>query len=384
MKHLSEHYEYLLLGKITDTLTPEEEKEVAQLLIENSVLQERYEELIGQLPAEQVKTSFKHLNNKGYWRDLTTELGERKNTSRSSNITFFRKMAAASVVCIIAVSGWLIYRQVQNNSRVKESIVSSTKKPGVYLQLANGKTIDLSSETGKIEERGAQLENKDKSLSYTITGKEVEGINRIIVPVGMDYKISLNDGTQVWLNAATQLEFPFSFAGNTREITIRGEAYVQVAKNAAKPFIVHLPGSTVQVLGTEFNVNTYDSGMVKVALVEGSVNMQSASGSLELTPGKEGVFSNGKNIQQRTFDARYVLSWRKGLYYFDEATLNEISKVVPRWFGIRTVIDNPSLNIKKFVGVLDRNQPISVFQDDLKVISGIDSWIDKDSTLHFK
>ncbi len=71
-----------------------------------------------------------------------------------------------------------------------------------------------------------------------------------------------------------KLEFPFSFTEGSREITIFGEAYIKVAKNPSKPFIVHLPGSTVQVLGTEFNVNTYDSGIVKVSLVEGMVNFK--------------------------------------------------------------------------------------------------------------
>jgi len=188
----------------------------------------------------------------------------------------------------------------------------------------------------------------------------------------------------IWLNSATKLEFPLAFPGDTREITISGEAYLKVAKNAAKPFIVHLPHSTVQVLGTEFNVNTYDSGLVKVALVEGSVNMQAPTGTSKLAPGKQAVYRFGQPISQETFDARTVLSWQKGLFYFNDASLQEISKVLPRWYGIQVTIDDPSILSRTFSGIIDRNKPIEVFMEDLKMISRINAYRDKQNVLHFK
>jgi hypothetical protein len=79
-----------------------------------------------------------------------------------------------------------------------------------------------------------------------------------------------------------------------------------------------------------------------------------------------------------------VLSWREGLYYFKDATLSEISKVVPRWFGITAVIDDPAIRGRHFAGALDRHQSIQVFLDNLKAIARIDACFDKDSVLHFK
>ncbi len=79
-----------------------------------------------------------------------------------------------------------------------------------------------------------------------------------------------------------------------------------------------------------------------------------------------------------------VLSWREGIFYFNGTTLSEINKVLPRWFGISTVIDDNSISSREFVGAVDRHQPIQVFLDNLKAIARIDSYFDKDGVLHFK
>src|SRR5690606_32808342 len=104
-------------------------------------------------------------------------------------------------------------------------------------------------------------------------------VNTLTVPAGLDYKVHLPDGSEIWMNSTSQLQFPSEFSAATREISIKGEAYLNVAPNKEKPFIVHLPKSTVRVLGTEFNVNTYGLNTETVALVKGSVQLN--------TPGSE-------------------------------------------------------------------------------------------------
>ena len=86
---------------------------------------------------------------------------------------------------------------------------------------------------------------------------EHSGINRLITPNGGQYRVQLADGTQVWLNAASTLQYPASFNGSDRTVTLTGEAYFEVAQDASKPFFVKVNGMTVQVLGTHFNVNAY-------------------------------------------------------------------------------------------------------------------------------
>ncbi len=89
------------------------------------------------------------------------------------------------------------------------------------------------------------------------------------------------------------------------------------------------------------------------------------------------------NISQDRFEAKKVLSWQKGLFYFNDASLREMEPVLKRWYNVRVQIDNPVLLKKRFAGVLDRNQPLDVFLNDLKGMSRISSFIDKDSVLHF-
>jgi ferric-dicitrate binding protein FerR (iron transport regulator) len=277
------------------------------------------------------------------------------------HIALLKKMAFVVVVAGICITAYLCYSK-------KEDSINTIK-----LQLANGHVIDLN----KVRDIHTQLNN---TLSHK---RDSTGMNSLTTPIGMDYKIRLNDGTEVWLNALTQLDFPFAFTGNTREITINGEAYLKIAKDESKPFIVHLPHNDVRVLGTTFNVNSYDSGIVKVSLVEGALNVQQGEKTISVKPGME-IISDGK-ITLHNFDERQVLGWRKGMYYFYDADLKEISKVLPRWFGITVVIDNPTIINKKFVGVVDKNQPIEVFIDNLRTVADIDCFYDKpQNTLHFK
>lgn len=363
MKQDDDKIDYLLAGKIAGTLNSAELVEIDILIAEDNTVHERWIALNNALPANGVSEI--------EWADLSTILQKSK-----TNIHFIKKLAAAAVVTGICVTTCLYF--LPNKKTV--SIAKNT----IQLTLSNGQVIDLSKEKGDVAAGDAQLNNTQHTLTYTVTGKEKTGINSLTVPIGKDYKITLEDGTEVWLNSASDLSFPFSFTGNTREISINGEAYLKIAKDEKKPFIVHLPHNNVQVLGTEFNVNSYDSGVVKVALVQGAVNVINGTKTVSVQPGMEAV-SNANGINMEQFDKTRVLGWKKGIYYFYAADLKEISKVLPRWFGINVSIDNPTVMNKKFAGGVDRNQPISVFIDNLKMVTDIDCYFDeKNNTLHFK
>lgn len=389
MNNLTAHQEYLLLGKVSNTLNEQELKEWEQLVQELPEVAATYDRFIQNLPPDKVANHFSYVDEPGYWDNLTESFKNKPAAApvaptKVRALPFFRRrgVAAAVIIGVIAAGSIFLWNQFRQPAKTD---LAANGKPNIELRLADGSVINLCQQQGSIQTNAAQLNNNNKTLTYSAgTNAAATAINTLTVPVGLDYKISLADGTEVWMNSATELKFPLAFPGSTREITINGEAYLKVAKDAKKPFLVHLPNTTVRVLGTEFNVNSYDSGIVKVALVEGSVNMTAPSGETKLTPGREAIYRAGQPIRQEAFDARSVLGWQKGLFYFDEATLQEIARVVPRWFGIQVVIDDPAIKNKKFVGVLDRNQPISVFQGDLKLIAGINSYVDKNHVLHFK
>jgi transmembrane sensor len=362
MKQDDDKIDYLLAGKIAGTLDNTELIEIDVLIAEDNTIHERWNALNDALPITGI--------SEPAWADLTIILQKPK-----TNILVLKKLAAAAVLTGICAGTYLFF-----TPKKQQQIASST----VQLTLANGEVIDLGTQKGDVKAGDAQLNNTQHTLTYTVKGVTEKGINSLTVPIGKDYKITLDDGTEVWLNSASQLSFPFSFNGDTREISINGEAYLKIAKDEKKPFIVHLPNSKVQVLGTEFNVNSYDSGVVKVALVQGAVNLINGTKTVALQPGMEAI-SHANDISMQEFDKNRVLGWKKGIYYFYDADLKEISKVLPRWFGINVSIDNPSVMNKKFAGGVDRNQPIDVFIDNLKMVTSIDCYFDKENnTLHFK
>lgn len=388
MIRLTEEQEYLLLGKIGGVLSPEEERQWEELVQANPHAQVAYANLIHELPPGEMEDGFRRIKQDGAWIDITARY-EQQVPARSRLVTMYTRAAVACVLLVLAAGTWLYY---QSRRPLSDNLAAGTeshsRKPGIRLTLPGGKDIDLSGEKTSVQTRVATLTSRNGALSWSIgskiSGSQLTGQNRLTVPIGMDYKVSLDDGSEIWLNSSTTLDFPFAFSGTSREVSINGEAYLKIAKDRSRPFIVHLPGSSVEVLGTEFNVNTYDSGIVKVALVTGAVDLRSAGESSRITPGQEAVYSTGQPIRQGPFDPGIVLGWREGLFYFNGATLSEINKVVPRWFGITTAIDDPDIQHRQFVGAVDRHQPIQVFLDNLKAIAHIDSYFDKDSVLHFK
>lgn len=375
-----------MFGKITGTLDAKE-LEQWKLLQEQPEVVDSFQDILRQLPADAIQDSFNTLKQPGFWKETPALLNVLSETPSIHQLPV-RKISAgvrwaAAAILIVVASGILMWRHTNQGSQ--QSIAFAKTNQKVQLKMQDGQVIDLSDEAGTINTGLAQLKNVDNSLAYSVGAdtREANGLNTLIVPPGLDYKILLNDGSEVWLNAATQLEFPLVFKGNTREIKLNGEAYIKVASKANSPFIVHLPNSSIQVLGTTFNVNTYDSTIARVSLVEGAVNLQTPTELFKLAPGKEAIYKSGASIVAEAFNERKTLSWRKGLLYFEEAGLEEIGKVMERWYGIDIKVEAPSLLNRKFTGVLNKNQPISVFLEDLKIIAKINSSIDRNGVLHF-
>lgn len=228
----------------------------------------------------------------------------------------------------------------------------------IQLQLANGQVINLS--------------NNNKIATVMKTHKAEYATLKI--PAGKDYTMNLSDGTEIQLNAATTMRFPLAFTGNKREVFINGEAYLKVAKEADKPFIVHLPNSTILVLGTEFNVNSYD--VEKVALVKGAIKVN----NVLLKPGQELI---GSVIN--TFDEAEVLSWRQGKFVFCNTKLEDVCRIIPRIYGISVELDDKETGRKRFSGVIDKNKPIENVLKALKATNGIDYYSDNDNgTFHIR
>ncbi|PUZ24611.1 FecR family protein [Chitinophaga costaii] len=252
----------------------------------------------------------------------------------------------------------------------------------IRLTLANGETVDLSNSGPQVQVNNVTVHNQQHTLSFSDVPPSAQWAT-LVVPVGKDYKVNLADGSEVWLNSATSIRFPLQFTGNTREVTINGEAYVKVAPHADKPFILHLPHSTVHVLGTEFNVNTYDSGQTRLALVKGAVNVALPRQTVSVKPGFQLVASPAAAAAQEPFDPKVILGWREGIYIYQNASLQELGRILNRWFGVDVVLDNEEVTSMRFNGVIHRDDKIEEYLSNLEYTNGPAYYI-KDKVVHFK
>ncbi len=291
------------------------------------------------------------------WRKLSAAL-QRKRMMR--RIYYISSTAAAVAIFVCSL---LYFRSDENEVATElvyhvEQSAKERKQEGVILSLADGSRINLSS---AVELSNSTLKNdaENKKLTYELITESQDTLewNTLEVPHGMDYKLVLSDGSNVWLNANSRLVYPKVFGG-LREVKLEGEAYFDVASNKKRPFIVRSNHVTVKVLGTEFNINSYNPESVQTVLVNGKVEIENAKGDkVELKPG-EMAETVGSQIQLSQVNIQKFIAWKKGEFYFENAPLEDIMQELSDWYDVQIVFTAPSLKMLKFSGVLKRDDSI--------------------------
>jgi hypothetical protein len=277
-------------------------------------------------------------------------------------IRFWQYAVAASV---IIVAGIFIYKYRDSNNEKKNNVVatnSSDIQPGsdkAILKMGNGKMIVLDNakpDTSVNEQikifgqKGEVVYNNDGAI------KELE-YHELTIPRKGKYKLSLPDGTTVWLNSESSIKFPTAFVGKERKIFVTGEAFFEVAKNKEKPFIAIAGDISVEALGTQFNVNTYKNEPVGSAtLVQGSVLVSSGKNENILKPGQQAqITTNGFKVVET--DATNAIAWKNDQFKFTNTPIDVIMRQIERWYDAETVWqDKVDFH---FNGTIDRSVPVS-------------------------
>ncbi len=380
MTYNKTYIQELIIDKIAGAISEEDNHILQQAIHENPDVEKLWDEMRDVLTSDKAQSFFDNIDENKAWDKVEPEIEQVRHINyKKSLITRWMSVAALLCISLSAIYYW------QTKPVINPVAVKEIKKPAIELQMANGEHIDLS-DTAKstINTSFAHIKKGNNGLSYKVDDEKAQNWSTLVVPAELDYHIALSDGTQVWLNSASTLRFPFSFTGATREVYITGEAFFKVAKNAAHPFIVHTNQTNIQVLGTEFNVNTYQSDITTTSLVEGSV---SASGrhneKLLLKPGYQSVYTPVTGFLKHPFDAGTELAWMHGQYYFHNQKLSDISEVLQRWFNLKVVFDDNVKAGEPFSGVIEKNKPVQVFIQNLKSSAGVDAII-KDGVLHIK
>jgi len=310
------------------------------------------------------------------WAQLEQEQGEdwlRELKDRTlkrtdgSVIGRFRKsypfyFTAAAALLIAGLFGYFQLKSpiIEEKAISLSSIQAGTNK--AKLVLSDGKEIDLRSDKDGII-LDDQLTYADGTPLLAIDDDKVHGINATIhVPKGGKYKVTLSDGSKVWLNAQSKLVYPLLFDKRHRTVILEGEAYFEVAtvreENQRIPFEVVCRDQKILVTGTAFNVSAYaDDTQTITTLVEGSVSIESARQKVHLTPNQQAISSAG-NIIKKEVDVQSFIAWKNNKFLFYETELRDLMKSISRWYAIEVSYQDQVLPTY-FYGEIDRDKNLA-------------------------
>jgi ferric-dicitrate binding protein FerR (iron transport regulator) len=296
------------------------------------------------------------------------------------------KYAAAAIIILLGAAA--IYKlAIFNQSTPKSTAVNIVKPANVtdiaaggnkaILTLADGSTIVLdSAQNGNLVSQGnTRIIKQDGKLAYNSLENSTAFLyNTIATPRGGEYQLVLADGTKVWLNAASSLHFPTTFSGNERIVQLTGEAYFEVAKNAAKPFKVEMNnGMAIEVLGTHFNVMGYDDELsIKTTLVEGKVKVMQGTNSIMLMPNQQAKLTKAGNtiLVDKNADINKAIAWKNGIFDFDDDGITDIMRQISRWYDVDIDYSLPVLQ-PHFTGSIRREVNVLQVLHMLELAGGV-------------
>lgn len=321
-KYLTEELTDKELGKLLDLLQDKNNIKIFKSIVKDDFL---------------LKVDGKKFDYKDSLSKIQGELNINSNNPKV--IPLYRKLLKyASIVLVFLALGGAWYF---NNRNVE---VTPTILNNVEIVLSDGSQYIIDSEdvvTNVVDNENNILGHINKgALSYKNSAKSELAYNTLKVPYGRKFQLVLSDGTKVDVNSGTSLKYPVTFIeGEKREVfLITGEAYFDVTKNEASPFVVNADGVGVTVLGTQFNVASYaEDSSTEVTLEEGSVVVynDAETSKLKLVPNERSVWSKTNHVLSKSeVNTGLYTSWRKGKLIFSKNTFKEIAKILERHFGV--------------------------------------------------
>ncbi|MBS2210443.1 DUF4974 domain-containing protein [Carboxylicivirga mesophila] len=310
--------------------------------------------------------------------------------NRNSSIYMQPLLRVASIIVLLISIGGVLY--FLNTMREQpQQLTESSIQPGTSnaVLVVDNHSIALSDTVNTV------LEDKSELIASISNGQinynnEVSSLLEMTVkvPIKSEYQFVLSDGTKVWMNAGSTVTFAHPFKGNTRSIKAEGEVYLEVAKDATRPFVVELPNSnSIEVLGTQFNVKAYpDEHLHKTVLVEGSVLWKSNNGTERLMePGQLLTMNSSDNwIEVKNVDVNQYIAWKEGLFVYEGERLEDIMRSLARWYGVTVTYQDEvikdlhfSVDVKRYEHLNDILKMLEVTEKIYFTINGSEIIVNK-------
>lgn len=352
-----EKKEEILLQYLLEELSPEAGKTVENWIEENAE---------NRCYFEQFRKTHIHFRQtiqceaiRGNYQNIHYRIFRRRTIRRWSRI-------AAIVILFLGVASG-IYIMDRGPQPEILPVTANLIPPGsskAILHLSSGETVNLGNrEETILEQDGSAIAVRASGqLNYvTSPHKEKDSyLNRLEVPRGGEFRLTLADGTEVWLNAESELQYPVSFSGPERIVKLSGEAYFKVTKDTGHPFIVQTGELQVKVYGTQFNINTHHKGKIETVLVDGKVSLLSQKKGTLLKPNQKGEFlpATGQ-IAVTDVDVLPYIAWKEGNFMFHNETLENIMEKLGRWYDIDVFYAHPEVRNIRLSGILERYNEVN-------------------------
>ena len=281
---------------------------------------------------------------------------------------------AASMVLIVGFAwGWL-QQGADREQLLTETICPGNKK--AVLSLADGSvwylgdtvmTILTAREDIRVDSNGLSLHTHNQTA-----GNNDEVCHLLTIPRGGEFAMTLPDGSRVWLNSESELRFPLHFAANERKVALTGEAYFEIEKDSAHPFIVETNNSEIEVLGTDFNVRSYrNEKRVVTTLVEGSVCVKNTNNRILLKPGEQSILDETGRLWKQQVEVYPYVAWKEGRFVFRKQRLEDIMATVSRWYNIQVQFEDEEVKDITFSGGMMRYEGFEVFVKMIEAIGSV-------------
>jgi|GEM_PF-551946 len=301
------------------------------------------------------------------WLSVSQRIAEKRTITLRQKSRWMLAAVASVVFAIIGVGFWSYFSSAPAAANLEEVAMSSD----IVLELWSGERHNLlDTAQGTTLIRKASAGFRALSAEKQQPQQQPEAFSTISVPATRDYYLVLPDGSEVWLNSSSILQIPASFQTSSREVFLTGEAYFKVANQAALPFTVHTDNLDIRVLGTEFNVNTFDRTQTVTSLFSGAIEARVNDNRMRLSPGFEAVATT-EGLLSRAFDPTTTATWRVGIYHFENEPLKRLLPVLERWYGKRIRMADPALAAMKLSGAIHKSDSVTAFLENLKATANV-------------
>jgi len=302
-----------------------------------------------------------------------------KTQFRIKKIRLWPQIAiAAAVITIIFGAGLFYFYNQPGKTEQATAYVNDIApgKQGATLTLANGQKILINeAAAGNIASQSGVKISKtaDGKIIYEISERRSGKLeyNTLSTTRGEQTQLRLPDGSVVFLNAASSLKYPTSFANlDKRSVSLTGEGYFEITRDKAHPFVVESKGQKVEVLGTHFNINAYqDEPVIKTTLLEGRVRVIGQQTEKILVPGFEAV-NTGSGIALNKVDTELAVAWKNNNFMFENGDIKSIMRMVERWYNVE-VIYQGKVPMDALYGTVSRFDKVSSVLRILESAGGV-------------